>query len=829
MNNLQIYFQLFLVGLIPFGLSIGFYFVKKCNFFKNLPNTTQQIIIGLFFGGAAVLGTVLGVDIGGATANARDAAPLCAGLLFGGPAGIIAGFIGGVYRFIASYWGAGMYSQVACSISTFIAGIFAALLRKYMFENKRPTWAFGFATGVVMEVFHMTVLFLTHIDNSVEALGIVEICTIPMIVCNSVSVTLSILFIDLFSGSLKKNKLKYRYSKISQQIQGWLLLVVVLAYLATTSFVYVLQTRSAEYTAETVMDVAISDLKNQIGEENNLNVLSFDRHVGEKGFIIIADASDNVINVTVDEEKVLVGKTLTEIGIKNIADLVDKDFFENKILNVDYFCSCEIINDYYCISIMTHEEVYQSRDAQVYINSYMEVLVFAALFIIVYGLIKRKVVDNIRSVNESLSKIIDGDLTVSVDVKSSEEFFSLSNDINSTVATLKNYIDEAAKRIDAELQFAKNIQHSALPSIFPAFPSIKQFDIYATMITAKEVGGDFYDFYLAGKHKLAFLIADVSGKGIPAAMFMMRAKTLLKSLCESGLNPAEVFTEANNKLCEGNDAGMFVTAFLGILDYKTGHVEYSNAGHNPPIIYRKDRGYEMLKCKHGFVLAGMEGVNYKLESFDFSFGDKICLYTDGVTEATDLSLQLYGENRLIDYLNLHKEESAMDTVLGIKKSVDNFVGDAEQFDDITIMSLIYSGDESTNAFTKQFNALNENYYQIEDFLTEKLTFLNVPMKLINQLKIVTEEIFVNVAKHAYSNKGGNFWLSIDNPNNSVKVKFIDEGAKFDPLAKEDPDITLSAEDREIGGLGIFMVKKLMDNVEYEYLDNKNILTITKKL
>ena len=324
----------------------------------------------------------------------------------------------------------------------------------------------------------------------------------------------------------------------------------------------------------------------------------------------------------------------------------------------------------------------------------MEFVVFGMLFVIVYFLIKTLVVDNIGKVNESLSRITDGDLSVVVDVRSNSEFASLSDDINSTVVTLKRYIAEAAARIDKELEFAKAIQHSALPSVFPPFPNKTEFDIYALMDTAKEVGGDFYDFYFVGEDKLAFLIADVSGKGIPAAMFMMTSKTLIKSFAETGCDVNEVFTIANTKLCESNDAGMFVTSWMGVLDLKTGLVEYANAGHNPPLVRHKDGSFEYLKSRAGFVLAGMEGIRYRKNELQLSPGDEIFLYTDGVTEATDANNELYGEERLLRFMNTLNDLPASEVCGMVKADVDAFVGDAPQFDDITMVYLRYNGGNS---------------------------------------------------------------------------------------------------------------------------------------
>ena len=342
---------------------------------------------------------------------------------------------------------------------------------------------------------------------------------------------------------------------------------------------------------------------------------------------------------------------------------------------------------YYIVAAIPVSEAVFSRNVAVYIIAFMEVLVFVALFVNIYFLIKRLVVDNIHRINDSQAQITGGNLDVTVDVRENEEFASLSDDINSTVETLKQYIDEAAARIDKELEFARKIQHAALPSVFPPYPNRKDFDIFAQMVTAKEVGGDFYDFYLLPNDKLGFLIADVSGKGIPAAMFMMTAKTIIKGLAESGLEADEIFTQANDKLNEGNDAGMFVTAWIGILNLHTGVLSYANAGHNPPVIRQKNGEFAYLKSQVNLVLAGMEGITYKKQVLLLEPGDEIYLYTDGVTEATNKNEQLYGEDRLLKQLNRDPNENVTARCKHVLSNVNAFVGDAEQFDDITMLSV----------------------------------------------------------------------------------------------------------------------------------------------
>lgn len=246
-------------------------------------------------------------------------------------------------------------------------------------------------------------------------------------------------------------------------------------------------------------------------------------------------------------------------------------------------------------------------------------------------------------------------------------------------------------RIDSELSLATDIQANMLPRIFPIFPERKEFDIYASMNPAKEVGGDFYDIFMVDNRHLAMVIADVSGKGVPAALFMVIAKTLIKDHAQMHLEPSDVFTQVNNILCESNEAGLFVTAWMGILDTETGVLRYVNAGHNPPLLRHNGNDFSYLKMKAGFVLAGMEGFPYHHAELQLQPGDKLFLYTDGVTEAQNSTNALYGEQRLADYLNQHINSDVESILHGVRNDIDSFVAGAEQFDDITMMCMAYYG------------------------------------------------------------------------------------------------------------------------------------------
>ena len=230
-----------------------------------------------------------------------------------------------------------------------------------------------------------------------------------------------------------------------------------------------------------------------------------------------------------------------------------------------------------------------------------------------------------------------------------------------------------------------------LPNVFPAFPDHKEFDIYATMTPAKEVGGDFYDFFLIDENHLALVMADVSGKGVPAALFMVIAKTLIKNRAQTGGSPAEILGYVNDQLCEGNDAELFVTVWLGILDLTTGKGVAANAGHEHPVIKRKDGDYELIVYKHSPAVAVMEGMHFREHEFELHPGDILYVYTDGVPEATNADNELFGTDRMLDALNRNKNVQLEELLGEVKKSIDAFVGAAPQFDDITMLGFTFWG------------------------------------------------------------------------------------------------------------------------------------------
>lgn len=407
------------------------------------------------------------------------------------------------------------------------------------------------------------------------------------------------------------------------------------------------------------------------------------------------------------------------------------------------------------------------------------------------------------------------------------EITSLAESINKMESDTILHINELTRvtaereRMAVELSLAATIQESMLPSNFPPYPGRRDFEIFASMDAAKEVGGDFYDFYLLDNDRFAFLVADVSGKGIPAALFMMRAKMTVKSLAESGADVHEILAEANERLCEGNDAGMFVTAWLGIVDMRTGIMSYANAGHNPPLIRRQHGAYEYLKIRPGFILAGMEGARYRKNELQLEPEDEIFLYTDGVTEASNKELAMFGEERLLEVLNATLEENTESRCKAVKRAIDGFVGEAEQFDDITMLSVRFNFFRNEDSILTSADSASTE--RVWDFINRRMKNAELSPRVANRAQIIVDEIYSNI--HQYSG-ATRVQVNCSIDCDKMILTFKDDGIPYDPLTSAEPDTSLSADERDLGGLGIFMVRKMASELSYSYEDGCNVLTVT---
>ncbi|MBR1906669.1 MAG: SpoIIE family protein phosphatase [Clostridiales bacterium] len=659
-------------------------------FLKNKKmNWGYRLLVSAVFAGLSILATHYGIDYQRMMINVRDLAPLAAGLFFDPIAGIIAGLVGGIERYIAgTYWGVGTYTTIACSVSTCLSGIVAALLRVVIFKGKKPALVFAYFIGSTMEVFHMYVVFITHRNDMEMAYSVVKTCAPPMIVFTGLGLAVISFLLRIDSGEwvIPKNIRGNRDIKVSQRFQFWLFLVSAIVLLSNLVLVNILQTQVAIQDSYAVLQRSIYDIGGSYNlatdKRKQFGPMRF--NVGSTGnFAVMGDSG--LIDFGEHSGKLL------DPDAKDLANTnLEKYVYLGKIFGRDCaIMSAQLGDGQRLLVYLPDEEVFKERDQIVYETILADILLFTVIYILISVLVQKIVVNNLEMVNESLRKITDGNLNEVVSVYSSSEFASLSNDINQTVDVLKRYISEAEKRIEQELEFAKNIQESALPHNF-SFPR-NDFEIYASMDAAKEVGGDFYDFFFVDVNKICLVIADVSGKGIPAALFMMRSKTVIRGYAESGKSPSEIFSLANNGLCEGNDANMFVTVWIGIIDLETGHMVCSNAGHEIPAIMRAGGAYELYKQKHNLALGIFADVPFREYEIDLAPGDSLFVYTDGAPEAINEKQEEYGTGRLIEELNKYKLFTQKDILTYTRKNIAMYVGEEEQFDDVTMLGFKYNG------------------------------------------------------------------------------------------------------------------------------------------
>ena len=468
-------------------------------------------------------------------------------------------------------------------------------------------------------------------------------------------------------------------------------------------------------------------------------------------------------------------------------------------------------------------------------NSYIcQIILIEALIAILSGVVwvvymRRRIVVPVQQLSEAALNMVehleDGnspELVVKHDDELREladSFATMYREVGAYIAKLETVTAEK-ERIGAELDVAAKIQSSMLPCVFPAFPNRNEFDIYATMDPAKEVGGDFYDFFMVDADHLAFVVADVSGKGVPAALFMVIGKTLIKD--HTGLHDdlGEVFTEVNNILCASNSEEMFITAFEGVLNLKTGELRYVNAGHEIPFLCRKGGVFEPFKVRAGFVLAGMQGIRYRAGSIQLEPGDKVFQYSDGIPEAINSEKAPYGMKRLESVLAKNSEKAPSELLPLVKADVDAFVGDADQFDDITMLCIEFKGNGRKAEISLTPDA--ESVKTVAEFLDTTLEAWEIPMKVVSKLQIVADEIYSNIVRYSQAK---NAKVTAVQNGTVLSLRFEDDGKPYDPTTAAEPDITASAEEREIGGLGIFIVRNMMDSMDYRYKDGHNVLTL----
>ena len=635
--------------------------------------------------------------------------------------------------------------------------------------------------------------------------------------------------------------------------------------------------------------------KNRQGEEVLAGVLAVDMSidflkntvasipVSDSGYAMILSAKNAIVahpkNIDLGaNDTLIVQKVKTEKGV-DFDRLTQKSehglfrgFVGNSDLSAIYYTTIKS-NNWTFLVVWPMQKFLKDQAAFIrligllILGGYILILVFVLV-------ISFRVSRPLRQLAKSVDKFGEGNFDAKLpDIKGHDEIAQLSEAFSHMQASIKENITTQKNlgRIERELDFARNIQLAMLPANEKDEDcNDDRHELAPFMLPAKEVGGDFYDFFKIDNDHLCVVVGDVSGKGVPASLFMMVSRIILRTMLKNQKNVVRTFNSTNYALAKRNKLNMFVTVWMGVIDLRSGHVEFASAGHNPPAVRHEDGTVEFIPSKSDLVMAAMDNIIYKQQTFDLKPGDTLFLYTDGVTEATNGNNELFGDARLLAALAKGKDQTTADICKFVKKEIDSFVQGAPQFDDITMMGVKYIGNDEPvweryektidvategqgelktfvegiftpmDGYTKmQMQSAWERYEKIVDVIPENQDILTAfvegilapmegSMKSQMQINIAIDEIYSNIVKFSGATKV-TLIVEVRKATMTVKLTFIDNGIPYDPLKSKDPDITLSAEEREVGGLGIFIVKKTMDSVCYRRNGDNNELAITKTL
>ena len=406
-------------------------------------------------------------------------------------------------------------------------------------------------------------------------------------------------------------------------------------------------------------------------------------------------------------------------------------------------------------------------------------------------------------------------------------------------------VNTEKERIGSELHIASEIQKSMLPKIYPPYPERDDVEIYGSLVPAKEVGGDLFDFFIRDE-KLFFCIGDVSGKGVPASLVMAVTRSLFRTVSAHEASPERIVAQMNDSMAQTNDTNMFVTMFVGVLDLPTGRLRYCNAGHCSPLLIdseqpetaamkeeaQDNQRLSTINCVSNLPIGIIPNYKFEGQELFVHTGSTVFLYTDGLTEAEDTMHVQYGEDRMMTQMKKIDASKPQDLIEHVAAAVHAFVGDAKQSDDLTMLAVRYTKKQLDVRLKRDLTLQNDiaQVPLLAQFVEEVCEEIGLDMSTTMQMNLALEEAVVNVMKYAYPHGiVGN--IHIEAQASDVRLKFVisDNGTPFDPTAKAEVDTTLSAEERPIGGLGIHLVRKIMDSINYERTRNKNVLTLRKKI
>jgi len=594
-------------------------------------------------------------------------------------------------------------------------------------------------------------------------------------------------------------------------------------------------------------DISLEWLSNVIDKMKQDNQSSI-FVLGKDGTFIIHNQRDRILNQTIfDFAEEMDTPQFNQLGENMIAGKQGMLKLKNNKEDSFVFYAPVPNTSWSLAIIMPSKELFSDLHRMNLTMFFIVGLGLIALFVICLRIIN-SLTNPLKRFAVTAREIARGDFEVKLpEIRSKDEMKELYDSFSYMQYELNNYIAHLQKttsekeKIESELRIARDIQMSMLPKVFPPVPNHNRLDLYASLIPAKEVGGDLYDFFIK-EDILYFIIGDVSGKGVPASLLMAVTLTLFRSVAMKMETPVAVVNSLNATISENNDSNMFVTIFTGALDLNTGMLKYCNAGHNPPIIVAQNGACKWLKIIPNLPIGVMKEFVFKEQCLTLSDMSSLIFYTDGVTEAENAEKKLYGAERLLEKIRKTSKLKPQERVENLLSDINDYIDGCEPSDDTTLMVLEYYCKEYNPSKIIISNKIEE-LHKITHFIEQLGKQNNLPSELTMNLSLAIEEAVANIILYGFEEKktsstlssqnknakSGEIEISFNIENNMLVFTIIDEGKKFDITLMENPDTALLAEERPVGGLGIFIIKQIMNEIEYRRENGKNILTMSKKI
>jgi sigma-B regulation protein RsbU (phosphoserine phosphatase) len=604
------------------------------------------------------------------------------------------------------------------------------------------------------------------------------------------------------------------------------------------TYSYPLQDEQGNVFAVVTADVSLEWLS-QLMDSLKYYDQSYSFVLSRNGTFITHPRTEVVLNQTIFSFAESVGDSaMAKIGEKMVAGKMDMEPMRSPRLGKAFIFFKPVKHTGWSMAMVCGTEVFfrTATRAGILVGTLILLMLLILTFIMHKG-VKRLTLP-LALFTQAVDEVAHGNLQATLPpIHTKDEMLRLRNSFCTMQKSLTQQMEELKRvneqkgRIESELKIASNIQRAMLPKTFPPYPDRDDIDIYGQLTPAKEVGGDLFDFYIHDE-KLFFCIGDVSGKGVPASLVMAVMRSLFRTLSAHEHHPERIISQMNDRMAENNEESMFVTLFIGVLDLPTGKLRYCNAGHNAPLLLtEKDNKKQMtfLPCDNNIPVGVIDGWKFSLQEMTVDTNTTIFLYTDGLTEAENVEHQLFGEERMKDAIVFATSQEIVDRMTD---AVHAFTGDAEQSDDLTMLAIRYSQGPNTVCFHQKITLSNDvkQVPLLSEFVDNVCESLGFDAATTMQMNLALEEAVVNVMNYAYPPEThGDIYIMAEADEKRLKFTISDNGMPFDPTAHHSVDTTLSAEERPIGGLGIHLITQLMDSVNYERKNNKNVLTLRKKL